>query len=211
MYRQKNIVDSEMEDYILNDDTDSFGNPDVGVYVEDEFLGIGKRNKQKKAEKKIKKAEKQLSKGHIKAAERKLKKGTAILNKIQGAQGRTLDAAQKIGDINATKQVIDSTLTKSTESMNTAPGQIGSESGPVTMSSDAANRQTLGGGGGDISDSDTTSTEVGDTGSTLSTTPDKAKELGGVTVTAHKNWILIAIIIVVVIIGVIYFVKKSNK
>jgi hypothetical protein len=200
----------------MDDEQDSFGNPENAQDFYDNFLGIGKRNKEKKAEKKIKKAEKQLEKGHIKAAERKLAKGTKLLNQVQKAQGGILAGANKIADINQTKDVINATLTAATESPNTAPGQIGSESGATTMPSNVAQQQTIGGSAGDISSTGSggaiEDTDIPDgTTTTGLSTPDNPVELGGVTVSAGKtNWILIGVIIVVAI-AVVIFIAKSHK
>lgn len=215
MYRNQ-VGDSEVSCHCIDDNEDSFGNYEDSQQVYNSFLGIGKRNKEKKAEKKITKAAKQLAKGHVKAAERKLAKGTKLLNKIQGDQIQVLTAANQIADVNATKDVINATLTKATESQNTAPGQIGTEAGATTMASNVAQAQTLGGSAGGVSSSggggsiEDTDIPTGDTGNGLSTA-DNPVTLGGVTVSAgKKNWVLIGIVVVVAI-AIVILIAKSHK
>lgn len=205
MYFDK--YDNEINGCCIDDENDSFGNYDS-------LFGLG--NQQKRAERKIKKAEKKLAKGKIKKAEKKLSKGTAILNKLQATQQKTIAAKQQVGDVNATKDYIKAFVPAQTESMQTTAGQIGGEAGATVVPSDLAQKQTLGGSAGDITYSggggsmdDLSSTLTGGEGET--STIDNPKELSGVTVTAKKpNWILYAGIAIAVIV-VIFVIAKMNK
>jgi len=188
------------------DDTDSFGNSDS-------LFGLG--NQKKRAERKIKKAEKKLEKGKTKKAERKLEKGTSILGKIQEQQSKLISAKQQIGDVNQTKDYIKSFVPAQTESMQTTAGQIGTEAGATVVPSDLAYKQylqgsagdiTASGGGGSMSDLEST------TGGIETSTEAAPKELQGVTVTAKKtNWIMIAAIGAAILLVVFFVLPKLLK
>lgn len=209
MYNQ-NYVDNESVNNLM--DEGSFGFNDIDEFCNnDSFLGIGKRNKQKKAERKIAKSAKQLERGHVKAAKRKLDKGRRILSNIQKQQSGIMSAQQQQKDINATNAVINASNVAQTESLLTAPTQLGSESGATTMSSGQAALQSMGGGAGDMGgdySQDISSTEIDN--NPLSTTEENAITLKGVTVGNKPKWILY-VVIGLVLLGVIYFIVKKSK
>lgn len=193
------------------DNTDSFGN--VDELISNSFLGIGKRNKQKQGEKKLRKSIKQLEKGHTKAAERKLKKGTNILSNISKQQQGIISLQKlqsKINEdkmnINKTKPVLDSTNVQQTESLSTQAGQIGTEAGSTVIPAESSQLNSGSGGG----------TGAGDIDSNVNDLPTgelaNEKELTGVTVKSKKtNWFLIGIIIFIAIAGIVYFSKTTKK
>lgn len=212
MFRN-NYADSETTYNCIDEDNEDFGF--VTMDEPSNFLGIGKRDKQKKAAKKVEKAAKQLAKGHIKAAERKLQKGEKLLSIIQRDQTGLINARNKIQDINQTTAVINATNPMQTESGNTAPGQIGTEAGAtVTPSALAAQQSSSGGGGGtgagDVGDS---TGQLQDSGETVSDSPgaNDVKELPGVTVKSSHNNIIFIIIAAAIVFAVIYFLPKLLK
>jgi hypothetical protein len=212
MYRQ-NYVDSETTYNCLDEDNEDFGF--VTASTPDNIFGI-KRNKEKKAERKIAKAEKQLEKGHTKAAARKLAKGTKLLNEIQSkqtavqmAQQQIQDVKSKQGELEADLPRINAVSTKQNESLSTQAGQIGSEAGATTMPASSAALQSMGGGGGDIPQ-DTSADYTPANGET--STDDAPKQLPGVTVTASKtNWVLIIGIAAAAIILLFVIIKSKSK
>ena len=182
----------------------------------DYLFGIGKRDKAKKAEKKVQKAQKQLAKGHVKAAERKLKKAGRLQSQIAGAQSSLGAAIQSQKDINATQQNLNTMSTQANESMNTAPGEIGLAGMPTQQSQQQVAQSALGGGGGGGGDFATMDAGTGGGGAGGgSDEPTGAlaeeKTLEGVTVKAKKanqNKILLYIGIGVAVLLVIFLVAK---
>lgn len=211
MYRQNPIIDSETCFNCMDDETDSFGNYENSAQVYDSLFG---RNKQKKAEKKLKKAEKALAKGQLKKAAKKMRKAQPILNKIQQEQQQLLGAKQQLQDINQTTNVINTTDTRATESLNTSPGQIGSEAGSTTMPASLAQQQSLGGANGGMSGGGGGGDSIEDVNSTSgieTSTEDNPKDLSGVTVTSKKTNIVLIVIVAVVAIAAIFFLPKLLK
>lgn len=188
---------------------------DPDGYGYDSLFGLGKKRQAKKAEKKIEKAEKKLAQGNTKAAERKLKKGTAILNKIQAGQAATSAAQQQIQDVRDANQQIAANRAMLNEPIQPLSSQ------PL---SDIGSMSNTGGGGMGGAIMEGTSTGNGVESAAASTVPGsdeptgwlaEEKELAGVTVTAKKNKGLSPIIIialaVVLVLGLVYFMKKSKK
>lgn len=181
----------------------------------DNIFGLG--NKQKKAERKLRHAEKQLAKGHTRKAERKIRKAEGLLNQVQsGVDSHTpaIDALRA-----KSQSITASTNPAITESMSTDAGQIGSQGGTPTQYANSG-----GGGGGDIGGG---SMDAGYTPETnlAAPTPENntgsdeptgdlaaVKDLQGVTVTAHKgNKTLMLIVIgALVLLAVWYFSKKGK-
>jgi hypothetical protein len=180
----------------------------------DSIFGLGRKRQQKKAEKKIEKAQIKLEHGDTKAAARKLKKGTAILNKIQAGQQATSSAQQQIQDVRDANQQ----LTTNQQLLNNPIQPLSSQ--PM---SDVGSQGNTGGGGMGGALMEGTSTGTGVESAAPSTVPGsdeptgwlaEEKTLGGVTVTSKKskgNAVLIIVIAVLLVIGLVYFAKASKK
>ncbi len=138
-----------------SDDTEIFEHFDYADFIDgnagyiDSFLGIGKRDKLKKAERKEAKAEKQLAKGHIKAAERKGEKAEKLFTEYKAAQDKLIANQETKQAIGADKEVLNTLNTKQTESPTTTAGQIGEVAGATTAQA-TQNSGGAGGGGGDM-------------------------------------------------------------
>jgi hypothetical protein len=179
----------------------------------DSIFGLGRKRQVKKAEKKIEKAQRKLEHGDTKAAARKLKKGTAILNKIQAGQQATAAAQQQIQDVRDANQQIATNQAL----LNTPIQPLSSQ--PL---SDVGSMSNTGGGGMGGALMEGTSTGVGAESTAASTVPGsdeptgwlaEEKTLGGVTVTAKKggNMMLIVIVAVLLVLGLVYFMGKKGK
>lgn len=199
-----------LEDYIskqtsLPFDPDSY---DPGTPY-DSLFG----NKKKKAERKIAKAEKQLEKGHTKAAARKLAKGTAILNKIQAGQQATAAAQQQVQDTRTAQDQLaqnQSALSNPIQPLSSQPmSDIGSSMNNT--------------GGGSMSTPETSGNIGADSAApSTATNPDDPtgwladeKTLDNVTVVSgkkgNKNMALILIGVVILVIAIVYFAPKFMK
>lgn len=211
-----------VEDFIndLGDDQDPY-DPNIETYDPnycddpDGLFGIG--NQKKKAERKIRKAEKKLERGKTKAAARKLKKGTAILDKIQKGQTAQATAIQQLADIKTSQgniaqmsadyqqQAVAEPIISDMQTLSTQPmSSVGSNMGGGGAAGGAMSATDLGTGVESTSDS-------GEPTGWLA----NPKTLGGVTVTSPKKnkmqLVLIVLLAVVVIGAIIYFAKKGKK
>lgn len=176
----------------------------------DLFLGIGSRNQEKKAAKKIKKAEKQLEKGHTKAAERKLKKAGVAQEKVQRTQSATIAALNTQGAILAGKDQIEAA--KVALSVPKADANVSAQAyDPLnSLPQSAASNVTPesgggGGGGGDTSTYSDPSTDE-PTGGLAN-----VKDLPGVTVTNSKNKTGLYVVIGVMLLLLVTFGAKFLK
>ncbi len=201
----KSYLEDEIEGF------DSFSGYDTEELREN-FLGIGKRNLEKKANKKLDKAEKQLSKGHIAAAKRKTEKAEKILEPLRNAQEKVLTLRDVKANIDANKIALDTTNPNVTESMQTQPGQIGANAG--SMSAVGSSGGSTGGYSFSPDDSNP-ATSISETSSPNSDEPtgDLAteKELPGVTVTSGKNNTIIFIIVGAVVLYLAYKFLLKKK
>lgn len=178
----------------------------------DSIFGLGRKRQQKKAERKIAKAQEKLAHGDTKAAARKLRKGQSILNKIQEGQAATASAQQQIQDVRSANQSLATNQQLLNNPIQPLSSQPMSEIGSAT-----------GGGGMGGAMIEGTSTGTGVESGAASTVPGsdeptgwlaEEKTLGGVTVTSKKskgNAIIIIIIAVVLVLGLVYFMGKKKK
>lgn len=220
-----------MQDYENSffNDADEFDDKDVipAIYPKnpyddegaDNIFGLG--NKQKKAERKLRHAEKQLAKGHTRKAQRKIRKAESLLSQVQSgvdSNNPAIDALRK-----QSQSITSATNPIHTEDMNTDAGQIGSQSGTPTQYAQPS--VGGGGGGGDIGGGSMDTgyepqtnlaepTAENNTGASDEPTGDlaKVKDLEGVTVTATKKdkTLMLIIIGALVLLAVWYFSKKGK-
>lgn len=183
----ENYVDSETC-YGCIDNTDSFGNPD--------------NFNVKKFIKKVAPFALPPLAIAIKAKELKQAK------QKQKAQKRELQQFRDAATVSGGRPATTATNTLQNESMQTMPGQIGTEAGAVTMPAASAQQQSMGGGGGGFyPDEDINTVSPVESQQTAA----GAKELPGVTVTSKKtNWLLIIGVAAAVII-LILVLSKSKK
>jgi len=179
----------------------------------DEFLGIGKRDKLKKAEKKQAKAVKQLEKGHIKAAERKGKKAEKLFTEYKTAQDKLIANQESKQAIGANKDVLNATDTRQTENPTSTAGQIGDVAGAMSSTAPTGG----GSGGGELPYYPDAANPIPEEASGLNpgetSTVDNPTELEGVTVVGHpkKDNTIIFIIGGIVVLFLLYkFVFKGK-
>lgn len=209
---------------------DNLVDQDSGFDVEDfnepdSIFGLG--NKKKQAERKLKRAERKLSKGKTKAAERLQKKAGKILDKISTGQQQQLGMIQKQADINVTQQNIAQAREQAgnviADAQEYYPTSLSEQPMSDIASSIGPSMQDYtsgvgGGGGGSIPDF---TQDLSGAESTASDEPTgqlaQEKTLGNVTVTASKSkrsfqktlpFIIIGAVILIV--GVIYFIRKKK-
>jgi hypothetical protein len=170
-----------------------------------DFLGIGSRNKEKKAAKKVAKAEKQLEKGHVRKAEKKLKKATKLQGQVLNAQERLRSAVQAETSIMTGKDAIEQAKQSATTPQT---GANPTAYDPVNSMPQSA-MSSGGGGGGSLNEDSYPDSQTGSDEPTGALAEEKT--LGGVTVTAHKknNAVLIGAGILVLLL--IIFGKKIFK
>jgi LPXTG-motif cell wall-anchored protein len=210
-----------LPDFNSHDEEIIFDHFDYADFVDgnasyiDSFLGLG--NKQKKAERKLAKAEKQREKGHIKNAERKTEKADKILSKYKAAQDKLISAQDKKQAIGDNKQVLDAQNTQQTESGNTTAGQIGEVAGQMSTTAPTMSG-TGGGGGGDMSSGDLPMYPEATSGIPTDTNdptkdPTTQEDLPNVTVVGHpsKDNTITYVIIGVALLALVYFFFIRRK
>jgi hypothetical protein len=171
---------------------------------ENGFDSLFGRNKQKVAEKKIRKSEKKLSKGKVRQSERKLKKADRIMNRINSQKSKLSDSSKRVSGINEQSPVMDTMNVNQTESMATDAGQIGAMSSPTTSYS---NRSISESSGGIPNDEDLSPFAVDEKGDI------KNKQLPDVTVFAKKkksNLFIIIGLAMIIILSLFLFYKQKK-
>jgi hypothetical protein len=177
----------------------------------DSILGLG--NKKKKAEKKLKKAEKALAQGNTKKAERKIdkaiKKGAQVADKNRGELAAQIKVTQeKVDAENATKAAFKESVQR--------PPKLVEEiqpMDPITLPDSpdvpgsGLTTPISGGGGGDMGGSYEYETQGGEM---VEEQPIEGGELPPVVITNKKtNWLIVAAV-VFALVGIFLYLKKRK-
>lgn len=210
----------DTESILFPDDPTKNPNHTEGFYYdeeEDNFLGLG--NKQKRAQKKLAKAQKQLAKGNVKRAERKLSKAEKIMGKAGISSSNPQDTtvsriAEDVAAIQFNKnapQIIsqqqkslqDALTQQAISQAQESVGQIGAAAGGITPYSDNSGLGT----GGDTSNMGFAAQPLPD--SSAAPVQDLTTDTTGSAQTTGTNKTIVYIAIAaVILIAVLIFKRK---